>query len=269
MNQTDAEQIGWMAKLVASEAHLTWAGLHPERPETRLLRQDARQLRALLNMPGPAGGVLRLTYQLNPLLPCTSPGLELRWVVRLADLLPALEAAARRDTKQVTLITPSVAAFIAARGDRGLETAVTQLGDDDSAADPLAQLRLLAQLQSRYHPKPLPALGAWVTERTDVLLAGWHSRPRRMLLQPKLRELATSGALATLLALLDDPQARRNDELERQVAVRNLGWLDATLAGIANGAPARAEQARRLGQEVAAGVGLTALAMLLLIAALG
>ena len=266
---TGAEPANSIARLVASEAHVTWAGLRPERGEARMLRQDARQLRALLQLPGPAGGVLRLTYQLNPLLPCTSPGLELRWVARLADLMPALEAAARRDAKQVLLITPAVAAFIAARGDRGLENAVTRLGDNPGAVDPLAQLRLLAQLQSRYHPKPLPALGGWVTERAEALLAGWHSRPRRMLLQPKLRELATSGELATLLALLEDPQAHRNDELERQVAVRNLGWLDATLAGIATGAPARAEHARRLGQEVAAGLGLTALAMMLLIAALG
>jgi hypothetical protein len=268
-NLTGGEQASRIARLVAAEAHVAWAGLRPDRPEMRLLRQDARQLRALLQLSGPSGGVLRLTYQLNPLLPCTSPGLELRWVARLADLMPALEAAARRDRAQASLITPAVAAFIAARGDRALETAVARLADIPGAVDPLAQLRLLAQLQARYHPKPLPALGAWVTERTDALLTGWHSRPRRALLRPRLGELATSGELATLVALLDDSQARRTDERERQLAARNLGWIDATLEGIATGGPVRAERARRLGQEVAAGIGLTALAMLLLIAALG
>jgi hypothetical protein len=162
-----------------------------------------------------------------------------------------------------------VAAFIAARGDRALEAVVGRLGGTPGAADPLAQLRLLAQLQARFHPRPLPALGAWIAERVDALVEVWHSRPRRAALRPRVRDLAVAGQLAALLNLLDDPQARRSDEHEVQRAAGDLGRLDAMLARLAAGGPARAERARRLGQEVAAGIGLSALAMLLVIAALG
>jgi hypothetical protein len=115
----------------------------------------------------------------------------------------------------------------------------------------------------------LPALGAWIAERVDVLLAVWQSRPRRAAVRANLHELAATGQLTGLLALLDDTQARRNDDREVQKAVRDLGRIDAALAGLAMGGSVRAERARRVGQEIAAGVGLSALAMLLLIAALG
>jgi hypothetical protein len=264
-----ADHLGRVARLVAAEAQVAWAVLHADRSDASVLRQDARQMRGLMLMPGPAGGLARLTYQLNPLLPCAGPGLDGRWVARLVDLLPALEAAARRDRAQASPIGAAVAAFIAARGDRALEAVVGRLGGTPGAADPLPQVRLLAQLQARYHPRALPALGAWIAERVDALLGVWHSRPRGTALRSKVRELAASGQLAALLATLDDPQARRSDQQEVQRATAQLAQLDALLARLAAGGPARAEQARRLGQEVAAGIGLSALAMLLVIAALG
>jgi hypothetical protein len=265
----NAEQAGRIATLIVAEAHVLWSGSRRERSDTRLLRQDARHLHALVNLVGPAGGLPRLTYQLNPLLPCASPGLDGRRVALLADLLPALEAAARRDHAQAPPIGAAVAAFIAARGDRVLETIVTRLADAASVAEPLAQLRLLAQLQARTHPSRLPALGAWVAERVEGLVTVWHSLPLRAVLRPKLRELAVTGQLTALLALLDDPQARRSDERALQQATRDLARIDAALVRLATGGPVRAEQARRLGQEVAAGIGLSALALLLVIAALG
>ncbi|HLB97326.1 MAG TPA: hypothetical protein VJK90_06660, partial [Acetobacteraceae bacterium] len=265
----NVDQAARIARLIAAEAQVAWAGLRPERSNAQTLRTEARRLSAPLHLPGAVGSLNRLIYQLNPLLPCIAPGLAGRWVARLNDLLPALEAAARRDRAQALPLAGAVAAFIAARGDRALDTLVARLGDTASGADTLAQLRLLGALQARYHAQPLPALGAWVAERVDALLSVWQSRPRRAAVRANLHELASTGQLTGLVALLDDTQARRNDDREVQQAVRDLGRIDAALAGLAMGGSVRAEQARRLGQEVAAGVGLTALAMLLLIAALG
>jgi hypothetical protein len=259
---------GRIARLIAAEGQTAWARMRSDRSDARLPRLDARQLHALLHMPGPGGGFARLAYQLNPSLPCSGPGLEARWVARLADLLPALDAAASREPG-VEPIGPTVAAYIAARGDRGLEGAVAQFGSVAGNAGPLAQLRLLAKLQARYHPRPLPALGAWIAARLEPLLAVFQSRPRRAALRPQLLELASSGQLAALMTLLDDGATRRSDERDVQQAVRDLSLIDAVLARLATGGSARAEQARKIGQEVAAGIGLTALATLLMIAALG
>jgi eukaryotic-like serine/threonine-protein kinase len=265
----NVDQAARIARLIGAEAQVAWAAMRPERSDAPTLRADARRLSAPLHLPGPAGSLTRLTYQLNPLLPCTAPGLAGRWVARLHDLLPALEATARRDRAQALPLAGPVAAFIAARGDRALENLVARLADTADASDPLAQLRLLGALQARYHQRPLPALGAWVAERVDALLAVWQSRPRRTAVRAGLHEMATAGRLTDLLALLDDAQTRHSDDREVQQAARDLARLDAALAGLANGGSIRAEQARRLGQEVAAGIGLCALAMLLLIAAMG
>ncbi len=265
----NVETAGRVAGLIGGEAQTAWSAQRLDRADSKRLRTDARQVHALLHLPGPVGGLARMTYQLNPLLPCMGAGLDGRWVIRLAELLPALEANARRDRALARPIGAGIAAFIAARGDRGLEPLVSRLGDLTGTADPLAQLRLLAQMQARYHPKPLPALGAWVAERLETLLGKWHSRPRRAELRPQLLALATSGQLSALLALLDDPQAHRSDDHEVQGAARDLARIDAELAQLASGGPLRAEQARRLGQEIAAGLGLSALALVLVIAALG
>jgi hypothetical protein len=259
---------GRVASMITAEGHTAWASHRGDRTDARLPRLDARQLHTLLYLPGPAGGLARLAYQLNPLLPCTSPGLDSRWVSQLAELLPALDAAARRE-RPVEPIGPAVAGFVAARGDRGLETAVAQFGNAPGPVGPMAQLRLLARLQARYHPRPLPALGAWVADSADQLLSAFQSRPRRAKLRPKLLELASTGQLTALLTMLDDADTRRNDDRDVQRAARDLALIDTVLIRLGRDGPARAEQARRIGQEVAAGVGLTALATLLMIAALG
>ncbi len=265
----NAETAAQVAGLVGVEAQTAWTALRPDRANSRRLRMDARQVHALLHLPGAAGGLIRLTYQLNPLLPCVSPDVGARWVSRLAELLPVLEATAQRDRALARPIGAGIAAFIAARGDRGLEPLVSRLGDLTGPVDPLGQLRVLAQLQARYHANPLPALGAWVGERVEALLDRWHSRPRRAELRPRLLELAAAGQLAALQGLLDDLQAHRSDDRDMQQASRELAGIDTMLAQLAAGGPARAEQARRLGQEIAAGLGLSALALLLLIAAFG
>ncbi len=130
-----------------------------------------------------------------------------RWVAQLAELLPALDAAARRE-RPVEPVGPAVAGFVAARGDRGLEAAVAQFGNTPGPVGPMAQLRLLARLQARYHPRPLPALGAWVADSADQLLSVFQSRPRRIQLRPKLLELASTGQLTALLTMLDDVDTR-------------------------------------------------------------
>jgi hypothetical protein len=133
----------------------------------------------------------------------------------------------------------------------------------------MVQLRLLAQLQARSVARPLPSLGAWFAGQTDALLSRWRSRRRRAELRPHVQELAAKGELVALLAMLDDPDSRHADETESHHAAEELTRIDAELARLASGGKLRAEQARRLGQEVAAGIGLAALATLLVAAAFG
>jgi hypothetical protein len=212
----------------------------------------------------------RLTYVLNPMLPCASPLMGGRWVVKLQELPLALEEAAGRVDRKTAPVDVHVAAFISARLERRLESELTaEAGTGQAAAICLAQLRLLAQLQSRFQAQPLPALAAWLAGLAEPVLATWHNRVRRAAVAEQLKVLAEAGFLAPLLAALDDPVARGTDSLEAQRAAEELHRVDAELALIAGGAAGRTVTANRLGQEIAAGLGLAALATVLAVVALG
>jgi hypothetical protein len=177
--------------------------------------------------------------------------------------------AARAD-RQKGPVDPNIAVFISARLERRMDNELAALaGTGTPDAVCLAQLRALAQLQNRYRLPPLPTLAAWIAGQAGPLLATWRNRDRRAAVTERLKVLADTGYLAPMLAAVDDPAARGADAQEAQHAASQLSRIDMELAQIANGASARAAAASRLGQEIAAGFGLTALATVLAVAALG
>lgn len=259
-----AEIADRIEEIVDVEAARIWASTRADRCDVTMLRVEARQQRATLRMRG--GGRRRLLYALNPLQPCASPLLDGRCVARMQDLLPALEAAsARLDHAGALPLDPHVAAFIAARSEEAAGPELFGQGPGGVAA----QLRLLAKLQGRFHPHPLPGVAAWLVSASGVLVSTWRNKSRRDDLQERLRELAMAGQLAPMLALIDDPGALARDAQGVAQAAQVLARADAELHRLANGAAERAELARRLGQEIAAGSGLAALVAVLAFAALG
>jgi hypothetical protein len=259
---------GALDDLVGVEAAVSWGMLRPERCDFTVLRLEARQNRAWLGTRGPAGGVPRLTYLLNPLLPCASPLLADRWVGRLADLPAALEAAVTANPKAAAF-DAHLAAFVAARGDSRLETDTNALSGTPQNPVGLPELRLLAQLQMRYYARPLPALAGWVAGAAAPIVALWFNRPRRQELTDRLRSLSQSGMLMPMLALLEDPAGRSADANGAKLAAAELNLIEAELRTITDGAPERRSIAERIGQEIAAGVGLVALAIMVALAVLG
>ncbi len=256
-----------LEELVAIEATSLWAMIRPDRCDFPMLRMEARQQRSWLQMPGPVGGLPRLLYGMNPMLPCLSALMGTSWVGRLADLLPALEATIAADPKQRPFDT-QVAAFIAARAERGLDAEINALKVSKPDGPEMAALRLLSQMQTRLHPGPLPALAAWTEEQAAPLIAEWHNRPRRMELTERLHALAQGGLLAPMLALLQDPVGRGLDARAALAAAVELARVDAELARITGGSQERSNLALRFGQELAAAIGLTALATVLAITVL-
>ena len=144
-----------LLEIVATEAEGAWASTREERVPSTPQRLEARQRRAILQIRGPAGGLPRLAYTLNPLMPCASKLLEAHWIVNVRDLAPALDAIAAA-SPGADLLEPHIAAFIGARSERYLDQAVKALGtQSDEAGRILTTLRLLTELQARFHPVPL------------------------------------------------------------------------------------------------------------------
>lgn len=254
--------------LIASEAQAAWASMRPQRCDAVQLRQDAHRHRMLLRLRGWGGGMARLRYLLNPLLACASPVLEAHVVIRLGELLPALESVAHGAAAENLPIDREIAGFLAARHDSSVEPDLALLGDPAGAEQaPLVQLRLLARLQGRMSGPPLPALAAWLRGQLNAVLSVWRNRDRRDQIARTLATLSESGQLPAMLALLDDRAARDADQRELENAIAAVRDIDMRLAALAAGAPARGETARRLCREVASGLAAMALTAAIIAAA--
>ncbi|MBV8578561.1 MAG: hypothetical protein JOZ58_26445 [Acetobacteraceae bacterium] len=265
----NSEVAGKLGESVAAEAALSWAGARRDRCDEPLLRMQARQNRALLRDRGTTGGLDRLLYGLNPLLPCASPLIQKRSVVGIADLLVALEALSGTvDRKVGPPLDTHMAAFVGARAEPVFETGFNNTGVAEPPAA-VMQLRVLARVQAQFHPGPLPGLAGWLAAHAAPALGSLRSRARRALTQERLETTAAAGHLQAMLDLIDDHTNRAADAREADEAARALARIDGELRMIEAGGVARTELARCFGQELAAGSALAAVVIALLAAAFG
>jgi len=250
-------------ELIRNDIAQIWAlgAAREQEGEPVTLSYEERQQRQFLQRGG-EGGLLRLFYGMNPLLPCAVPTGG-AWIATVSDLMRYLEATA---APSASLIDPHIMAFIAARGGRqGEETVNGLIAAKDPDIYRMKLLGLLRDLQRRYHPKPMPALASWAAAQLRPALEQWHNQPRRLALIEQLDELAQAGSITRLLALIDDPKARAEDRDGALRAAMTVQAIDAELAAIAQSGEARAVHAERFGRESAAAVGMTALILMILV----
>jgi eukaryotic-like serine/threonine-protein kinase len=256
-------------EIVMSEAQAAWAAMREERGPSAPHRLEARQRRAMVQIRGPSGGLPRLCYALNPHMPCDSPRLRDRWIASFQDLPSALDALAIA-SPNAPLLDQHVAAFIGVRSERFLDQDVKALAfTGDAAVEMVTTIHLLAVLQSRYHPLPLPGLTAWVAARAQPLIERWRNRARRKETEERLKALVPAGFLTPILEVLDDAAGQTEDAEGLHAARAELDVVDIELAGIEESGARRVAVAVRLGQEIAAGVGLAVIATMLVLTALG
>ncbi|MBS0560943.1 MAG: hypothetical protein JSR21_12885 [Proteobacteria bacterium] len=255
----DADTVVRIEAMIETEAASAWAAVRHTRCDETAIRLEARRQRGLLRQRGAAGGIRRLAYGLNPLLPCASLLLAGQIVVHPSALLPALEsvAAAGADPARRPL-DAEIAAFLAARVERPMDAELSA-AVAEGADGGLRQLRILAWLQGRYQPGPVPALAGWIAASAGPALAAWRSRARREALRTRIGALAQEGHLAAMLALLDDPAGRQADAAAAEQARASRAALEAAVQALGNAGSTRADLAARLGQEIAAALSLGAL----------
>ncbi len=234
--------------------------LTAERPvpaDTALASLEVASSRQHLQSGGP-GGLLRIFYALNPLLPCRGAGMPADWIIGPGDLLQFYERTV--EPSSGSLVTLDIATFIAARADRRTEMQINaMLAKHGGEADRLTELVLLRDMQMRYHPDPMPRLAAWAVARLQPAVDQWHNRPRRAALKARIESLARDGVLARLLAVVQDNSGRAADRAGAgQAAIERLA-IDRELAAIEGGDDWRRQEAERLGQAVTAACGLMAL----------
>jgi hypothetical protein len=247
-----------LQEIVSAEAVGHFCAASPRRHGQSSLRDDERVWRAWLLAKGPAGGVRRLTYGMNPLMGCASPLLGDRAVVRAADLLPALDAAAGGADRTRPPIDSHIAAFLAARVDATLAGDLPHLTSFAEAADRLCVLALFGRLQSRLYPQPLPGLAGWLMACGLAGVAEWRSHKTREMLRDRLMQAAAAGSITAMVELLDNEAAKAADQLGAEHAAARVKTLEGALQAISEDAPRRAEAAQLLGHELVVGAGMVA-----------
>lgn len=271
-----------LAELIATEAVAAWALCRAGRPAMAALTLEARRWRALSRVRGLTPSLKRISYLLNPLLACRSPLIGNAVVTTVPALLTALDAAAGGpDRRREPPLDADILAFVQANVASGLEPELARLSSAAESSEKngstekaraeraLSSFRVFAALQHSTRGAPLPGLARWLAEQAEPIVAGWKERGRRAAIQERLLALADVGDLSAMLAPIEDASARARDAQGLRDASAALHRIDHELTAIAASGPARAEQARRLGQEIAAGLGLAAVAAATILMALG
>jgi hypothetical protein len=246
-----------LEELVAFDIIGQWPGCLARRRDAEGLRQFSRDVRSMLGTRGPAGGLKRVVYSLNPLLACASKLLGGRIAARAGDLLPALEAASASADRKRPPLDGHLAAFIASTADTPV---MSELGATDamtSAKERMAVLGLYGRLQLRLHPAPLPGLAGWLLECGLIELTSWQSFRARKDMAEKLAAEAKAGQIAAMVLLLRNDAAVQADRAGAEQAALRLQAITIELGQLRYGTTHRDEVARRNGQEIAAAAGLT------------
>jgi hypothetical protein len=264
--QSDPAQALVIAEIAAADVPLAFGQVRRARTDIHALEVASRVIKTCLGARTLEQGMLRLNYALNPLAPCQSPFLARHWVVRLGDLLPALEAAATEPQRAaLPPIDRHIVAFIGVRRDERTPPELSQLASQVALDDPLSQLRLLALLQHYTNPGKLPALTGWMAEIVAPAAAKFHSHTSRIKLAERVAELGLGGMLPPLVALLDDSAKLAADSAAYDAAIARGAQIDAELAAIAH-SPRRA-YALKTAHDVTSGISLAACGVALAVAA--
>ncbi len=264
------EQVDALTEIAIAQVATAWVDRRGAGRDATVARLETFETRHWFTGGRGGTGAWRLSYQLNPLIPCESPSLARAWAVRLSDLLPALEANASRSPRgDQPLVDRQVAVFIEARRDERLDVDLSRLAGAMTATDYLSQLRLLARLQEKFSPSDLKFLSQWAVSAVEPLLQNFSSRSRRERLAKQLASLAQAGQLSPIAALLDDEPEQNGDEAGLAAAQSRLAQIELRLADWDSLAQGRINRARRVGHEVADALGMLSCVIALALAVFG
>lgn len=205
------------------------------RSESGVIMKSFDMINFFIDRPQLGGGLERALYESVRGWPCQSPLIQDYYVLDLDDLLPALEAVARRGGMTGEPIDTHITAFCAARNKAVSERALKEMNSrDDLPTFRLGVLRLLAEVQRKTGPGPrYPALGRWLAGLVKPVVETYHNRAYRAKLAAEIEKASDKGDLLELLFLADSIEARDQDtrgfqEARREHAalVRGIKWLE-------------------------------------------
>lgn len=224
------------------------------RPKTWMLTASEVAEKASVYLAQTSAGfsIERCAYALNPALPCLSPLLKGSVPLQVRDLIETLEL---RAGDGEFLFDRHIAAFLGARISGSIDKELNDIAQSrDESGERVAQLRLLAYVQSKNSSTAAPKLYAMFLKHLQPVLDDYKNVPMRQKLQRAARKVASRGSLNDLVRILDNKKNQRWDEKGYDMARRRYHRLDREVQRIKTDSQGLRRQARRLGQQIAANI---------------
>lgn len=199
-------------------------------------------------------GIERCLYELNPFQPCLSPLIAGRGVMRLADLLPALEASAAGDHKAPPM-DRHIAAFIAARSETNTEDFLQALNRSDAGEQVVVgMLGLLSTADTQGGAVAYKKLARWLKPHLVPAVECFRHQKWRALAEAELPSVVQSGNITALYRFVSNGEARRRDRDGYAAARARSAKIDKQIRYLGSDASRDPKQAEAYGHGLAVGV---------------
>lgn len=241
------------AEMIAGKMMAFWHEVQT-RPKTWMLAASEVTEKASVYLAQTAAGfsIERCAYELNPALPCLSSLLKGGAPLQVRDLIETLES---RAGDGEFLFDRHIAAFLGARIPGSIDKELNDIAQaGDEAGERVAQLRLLAYVQSKNSSTAAPKLYAMFLKHLQPVLDDYKNVPMRQKLQRAARKVASRGNLNDLVRILDNKKNQRWDERGYDMARRRYQRLKQEIYKVKTDSNGLRRQARRLGQQIAANI---------------
>ena len=269
-----------LADMLQQRALRRWSFLSNRLVSVTIEEVERRHARAS-RLPVAALRLPTLAYSLNPFLACGSPGLGGSFVLSAEQLLDALERrVSGGGTLPARLLDTEMLALLAARAEQQNDSASAIVESDARLLDlqllAAAQLAIRRKLADdlalgasggpglgrpngappRTAPPAFPSLAAHLLPAAREQLKNWPGKGRRTKRMDLLERAASDGDLVSMLALIDQAEARATDERALREARNQVEALRVAHQASIEAGPDRARAARDGGRDVAVATGV-------------
>ncbi|WP_313981863.1 hypothetical protein [Iodidimonas nitroreducens] len=225
-------------------------------PAANALQIELRQAVDMMRRNKGRMGLLCILYKMNPSLQCLSPRLKDYWITSPRRLLMVLDHVAKNSSELSPLLDEHVLAYFCAHTEQA-ERYVRRL--DISRRDPVqlmaAVADLLAFLQSKLKAGLLVNLSEHLVKSLKPLANTLKSRTRRRMVTERLDELAKTGDLGRLTAIIDLAHLKMVDYRGFSEAKNKVFHLEQAMKRLRRGVKPSDKGARLAGFRAASALG--------------
>jgi hypothetical protein len=209
-------------------------------------------------------GIERCLYEINPHQYCRSPLVVKQKVMKIGDLLPALERASS-EAHQGPPFDRDIAAYIATHLNVELQSMLALASDPrDAERAALGMLGVLATLQAQVERKPYPGVARWLAKYLRPTVESFRHKMWREKVESELPNLIGRGDITSLYVYLANGEIRQQDRNGYAEAVAEYTRLTAEKSFLNSFGLNDPKRVQEYGHQLAVGlagvVGLVAMA---------